>query len=411
MVLNRQLDLDDSLTQLDWLINFNVVTDKSTNTTKLPCTEVDRDNFMQKLPVDVDYKTRCEKPAHSYAKLITMAIMDSEEKMLVLSDIYKWITDNYLYYKNTSSNWHNSVRHNLSMNKNFKKVARRQSDRRKGRYWTIIAGVKDFFRDKSRFVENEKRKSDALNMENISFVNKKRIKEEKENTISCDGEDILSTAVTMSNLYSFGEKECKSEEMRETKNILSETQKRIEVVNCDSSLEERNCSQHPCSDLKNSYDWRTAEKENFIMHASKKNNEISDDGDSLETREPLWTKALLNTDLLLSDYDPKFESFLDQTANLPLDLTTIEKDITEELAWIQCRNDNQNGTSLGTESGMSTPTGQSDDEQASVWNDELMAGDDDMISYFEKDMTDIFETIPVSPTKYSNSFYSHIYCA
>lgn len=40
-----------------------------------------------------------EKPAQSYIALISMAILDSEEKKLLLCDIYQWIMDHYPYFK------------------------------------------------------------------------------------------------------------------------------------------------------------------------------------------------------------------------------------------------------------------------------------------------------------------------
>lgn len=40
-----------------------------------------------------------EKPTQSYIALISMAILDSEEKKLLLCDIYQWIMDHYPYFK------------------------------------------------------------------------------------------------------------------------------------------------------------------------------------------------------------------------------------------------------------------------------------------------------------------------
>ncbi len=40
-----------------------------------------------------------EKPAQSYIALISMAILDSDEKKLLLCDIYQWIMDHYPYFK------------------------------------------------------------------------------------------------------------------------------------------------------------------------------------------------------------------------------------------------------------------------------------------------------------------------
>ncbi|KAI7791323.1 forkhead box Q2 [Triplophysa rosa] len=84
-----------------------------------------------------------EKPTQSYIALISMAILDSEEKKLLLCDIYQWIMDRYPYFKSKEKNWRNSVRHNLSLNECFIKAGR--SDNGKGHFWAIHpANFQDF---------------------------------------------------------------------------------------------------------------------------------------------------------------------------------------------------------------------------------------------------------------------------
>lgn len=53
----------------------------------------------------IDYKTNgTVKPPFSYATLICMAMKANKNKM-TLSAIYKWIRDNFLYYKNADPSW------------------------------------------------------------------------------------------------------------------------------------------------------------------------------------------------------------------------------------------------------------------------------------------------------------------
>lgn len=78
-----------------------------------------------------------KKPPYSYAQLIAQAISSSHEQQLTLSQIYSFIASKYTYYKLEDKGWQNSIRHNLSLNRNFVKVARQQNEPGKGSFWRI----------------------------------------------------------------------------------------------------------------------------------------------------------------------------------------------------------------------------------------------------------------------------------
>jgi hypothetical protein len=78
-----------------------------------------------------------KKPPYSYAQLITQAITSSKHKQLTLSQIYSYIAHKYKYYKLNEKGWQNSIRHNLSLNRNFVKVARQANEPGKGSFWRI----------------------------------------------------------------------------------------------------------------------------------------------------------------------------------------------------------------------------------------------------------------------------------
>lgn len=54
---------------------------------------------------EIDYKIVGDvKPPYSYASLICMAMKANKHKM-TLSSIYKWIKENFLYYRNADPSW------------------------------------------------------------------------------------------------------------------------------------------------------------------------------------------------------------------------------------------------------------------------------------------------------------------
>ncbi|XP_071250456.1 forkhead box protein N2-like [Salvelinus alpinus] len=64
------------------------------------------------------------KPPFSFSLLIYMAIEQSPSKSLPVKDIYGWIVQHFPYFSSAPTGWKNSVRHNLSLNKCFRKVER-----------------------------------------------------------------------------------------------------------------------------------------------------------------------------------------------------------------------------------------------------------------------------------------------
>lgn len=97
-----------------------------------------------------------QKPPYSYIALTAMAIQSSHEKMMSLSDIYKFIMDRFPYYRNNTQRWQNSLRHNLSFNDCFIKIPRRPDRPGKGSYWALHPMCGDMFENGS-FLRRRKR--------------------------------------------------------------------------------------------------------------------------------------------------------------------------------------------------------------------------------------------------------------
>ncbi len=96
-----------------------------------------------------------KKPPYSYAQLIAQAISSSSEQQLTLSQIYSYISSKFGYYRLDDKGWQNSIRHNLSLNRNFVKIARQQNEPGKGSFWRIeptseIKVIEQAFSRKSR---------------------------------------------------------------------------------------------------------------------------------------------------------------------------------------------------------------------------------------------------------------------
>ncbi|XP_046878193.1 forkhead box protein N2 [Hypomesus transpacificus] len=78
------------------------------------------------------------KPPYSFSSLIFMAVEDAPDKRLPVKAIYEWIVNNFPYYRTAPGGWRNSIRHNLSLSKSFRRMHRDKNQSvGKGSLWCV----------------------------------------------------------------------------------------------------------------------------------------------------------------------------------------------------------------------------------------------------------------------------------
>lgn len=116
---DEKSSLDDSLTNLQWLHSISIQDiAPATTIAPSPCpssNSCDSDNrsdssdgykeIHSKEP-NIDYKNDANhKPPFSYATLICMAMRETNTTKITLSAIYKWIKENFMYYRVADPTW------------------------------------------------------------------------------------------------------------------------------------------------------------------------------------------------------------------------------------------------------------------------------------------------------------------
>lgn len=125
---------------------------------------------IKSLSVTVDEERFLEKPPLSYIALIAKAILSSPTNKLNLAAIYKYIEDNFPFYRNKGRGWRNSVRHNLSLNDCFIKVGRCEDG--KGNYWSIHpSNLNDFVHGDFRQHRRSRKRGRQKELEHCLDVN------------------------------------------------------------------------------------------------------------------------------------------------------------------------------------------------------------------------------------------------
>ena len=95
----------------------------------------------------VNKQVESKKPEKKFAQLIAEALVNSPQGGLVLSDIYKSISERYPYYKLENKTWKNTLRRTLTTNNNFTKK-NEVTNKRIFNHWTFSKNPSHLLFDK-----------------------------------------------------------------------------------------------------------------------------------------------------------------------------------------------------------------------------------------------------------------------
>jgi hypothetical protein len=110
IVTSAVIQLDGSLTSIEWLQNMQIGKNSSPSSSPSPIKQsLPTTTYIQHKtePTEIETPTTTVhvKPSYSYVTLIRQAILSTKMQRMTLNEIYQWIIDSYPYFRTAPLKW------------------------------------------------------------------------------------------------------------------------------------------------------------------------------------------------------------------------------------------------------------------------------------------------------------------
>eukprot|EP00917_Polyrhabdina_sp_WS-2016_P032251 GHVP01068796.1.p2 GENE.GHVP01068796.1~~GHVP01068796.1.p2 ORF type:complete len:374 (+),score=68.34 GHVP01068796.1:2422-3543(+) len=152
-----------------------------------------KDKIASLLDIQKNHTKKQRGANNSYATMIITVLETTPRGKLTLKEIYEALQRFYPENEFKGTAWQNSVRHNLSLNRCFKKIQRTRSEPGKGGFWAV-----DYdFLEKQKELKEKGEKMEPMTTRNIGGSRKRRRENYTKDMVCIRERDILKGATNI----------------------------------------------------------------------------------------------------------------------------------------------------------------------------------------------------------------------